>query len=131
MSLSYTLGTRQQRLYTEVADLYRPIDSTGSEQVYDLVFSNIPCQLVPTDNFDTQQGATRLKSNHLMTSDSIHFHVDQEIGPEWVVHIKSGSVRYPDSTFTTLGEGEAHAYRAKYKRVYVNQIIPLLPSQIS
>lgn len=130
MSLPYSLGSRQQRLYTEVADLYRPVDSPGSEQTYTLEFEGIPCQLVPTDNFDTTQGSTRLKSNNIQTSDSIHFHSGQEIGPEWVIHIKAGSVRYSGNYFVTLGEPETHAYKAKYSRLYVNQTLPLEAGQI-
>lgn len=130
MALPYTLGIRQQTLYTERVDLYRPVITNDSSNQYELAYSNIPAQIKPTDNFDTLQGATRLKQNNIQTSDSIHVHVDQEIGSEWAIFVRPESVRYQNVWFVTLGEKEEHGYRAKYARLYVNQTMGLDPAQI-
>lgn len=130
MSLPYVLSARQEHLYSERIDLYRPVVTPGSENTFELAYSNIPAQLVPTDNFDVTQGAIRQKANNIQTSDSLHVHVDQEIGPEWMIYIRPGSVRYPDDWYVALGERESHGFHAKYGRVYVNQAIGLTPEQI-
>lgn len=131
MSLPYTLEPRQVALYTEVCDLYRPVVSTGSEQTYELAYEDIPAIRVPTDNFDQTQGPFRLKQNNIQTSDGIHFHVEQDCGPEWLIHVKTGSVRDPDTWYVTLGAGEKHAYRGKYQRFYINNVNDPDPSQFA
>jgi hypothetical protein len=97
---------------------------------YQLMYSNVPAQFVPTDNYDRMQGATRLKQNNIQTSDYIHFQSDQEIGEGWVIYIRPESVRIPNSWSVSLGAPEKHQYRAKYLRVYLNNQLPLRSDQI-
>lgn len=121
MPTPYTLRPRQRRFYTEKASLYKPNTPRKTVTTYVLMYSNIPCQFVPTDNFDEKQGATKLKQNNIQTSDSIHFHSSQEIGEGWLVLIEPGSIRVPGQWLVMIGDPEVHPVRAKYKRLYCNQ----------
>ena len=113
------MGPRQTALYTEIADLYKPVASKTSAQTYTLEYSDVPCQFVPTPNIDEKGGAAKLKQNSVMTSDGLHFHTSQEIGDEWVVHIKSGSVRQAGKWKRCIGAGRELPYRALADEFYV------------
>ena len=128
--MSYTLGQRQNRLYTEFADLYQPNASITSAKTYSLMATDVRCMFVPTENFDKMQGATQFKEVNIQTSDGLMLHSSENIGDDWVVHLKSTSLREPDTWKIVSGAPKVLPFHAKAQQVYLSPIDALTGGQI-
>lgn len=85
------LGARQQRLYRNLVNLYRPTvtlsPTTGrpTGESYALVASAVRCLFGKRDSTSSPTPGGRQESDNMFSHDEIHFAADTEIGEGWVI----------------------------------------------
>lgn len=107
--MAFHTSPRQRIAYQEVCNLWQPSRSinatTGAvaTEVFTLAYSNVPFLFQNTPNYSQiPRAGGRLKQDSLLTSDTMHFYADQEIGEGWIV--KDVTLNPDGSTPRTYGK---------------------------
>ena len=125
--MSYTLGRRQQRAYTDVVDLYKPDDLTIDDDgvVEDtsktLAYSSVKCHLEPKSESSTPEMMGRTNTDYVITTDKLHFHIDQEVGDLWAVQLKTPGHPEYGTWYQIQGGPQNVNWRAKKKILYAKR----------
>lgn len=84
------LTGRQQLLYTHLCNLYSVTRNPNSDgigtpgpETITLAYSNVPCFYEYTENMDAPTNIGRIKIANLLTKDTIHFAISQEVQDGW------------------------------------------------
>lgn len=88
--MPYTLSDRQGRAYTDLCDLWRPVDAIPtddypSDTVYELVETAVPCRFVPRSSVDQPHGPLgQVEGDDLQTTDELRLPENCPVDNNWI-----------------------------------------------
>jgi len=119
MSLPYTLTDFQSEMYRDVLDLYKPLDvdaeldddgwSEGASWPVEATYAGVPGYIKPsTELLAPVAGLGQVDYDISDTMDALHLNLDQPIGANWYVQLKTpGHAEY--GTWYVV-QGDARVY---------------------
>lgn len=121
------MSLRQQRLYTDRADIYAPAlapDALGrTEQSYgpSATYTNVKCHITPRPESTIPNIAGGVNQDNLDTTDIIHVLADQELGTGYMIQLKTPGHPERLTWYEVQGEARVQNWRAKFRACYLKR----------
>lgn len=130
-----SLNKRQERLYADVAVIYKPVKQSGTtaegfkkDPTYTLVASDVSCKFFRRGETSLAAGVGRMPKINDYQLDRIHTDVDQEVGDAYAFVITNNESPYAGYCFMVDGvptrRQDTSPRRPNYCMSYVKHVYP-------
>lgn len=131
--MAYVLSHRQNKAFTDLVDLYAPLDSPTLDAnkrpvdgiLYPMspTYTNVPCRIQPEMEESHPNTMGRSNRDIRISTDILRIHRDQELEDTWYVQNKNPD--HPDylKWYIVQGDDKGMIWRADSKLAYVRRAV--------